>query len=174
MKQIPLTQGLVTVVDDADFEELSQWSWCVRKTKRRKGGFRYYAGRRQSPHLILMHRQILGLNPGDKRQGDHRNHNELDNRRCNLRICSNQENSINQYGRGGTSEYKGVYWAKPKEKRWKGKWIAQIEHNYHRNYLGSYDDEADAALAYDAAAIKYFGIEFALLNFPAKGATICP
>ena len=96
MRYIPLTQNKYTIVDDADYPELSKYSWFAQK---QHSG--YYAIRNSSlingkRHPIRMHRQILGLEHGDKRVGDHIHHNTLDNRRNNLRICTNAENLKNR------------------------------------------------------------------------------
>lgn len=159
MKKIKLTQGKVALVDDADYDWLSQWKWCV--TKQYSG---YYAVR-NSPlingkrPMISMHRQILGLERGDKRQGDHQNHNTLDNCRDNLRICTNQQNSFNQKVLlNASSPFKGICWHKMAKK-----WMAQIMINRKFKYLGIYKSEKDAARAYNQAAKKYHG-EFACLN----------
>ncbi len=123
MKQILLTQGKIALVADADYDWLNQWKWYVLKD--RSGSF--YAVRSSSQkkgkrYPIYMHRLILGLERGDKREGDHRNHNTLDNRRSNLRICTQQQNLTNQKPRSnGTSKYKGVTWDKHRKK-----WYAQI------------------------------------------------
>ena len=157
MKKIKLTRSLYAIVDDADYEELSKHKWCAMKTK-----WGFYATRKSPKkngkrHTIRMHRQILGLKHGDPRQGDHQNHNTLDNRRANLRICTNQENSMNQKSPPDTaSQFKGVSW-------YYKKWIAGIKVNGVRKHLGSFVSEKDAALAYNKAAKKYFG-EFACLN----------
>ena len=87
MKQIKLTQNKVALVDDADHDWLSQWKWYAVKDY--SGDF--YATRNSSwkagkQHTIRMHRQILGLERGDKRISDHINHSTLDNCRSNLRI----------------------------------------------------------------------------------------
>jgi len=89
---------------------------------------------------------------------DHRNHDTLDNKDNNLRICKHIENCRNIRKRSGcTSKHKGVSWHKKLEK-----WIARIMFN-KAVYLGSFKNEIDAAEAYNQAALKYFG-EFANLN----------
>ena len=111
-------------------------------------------------HLIRMHRQILGLEFKDKRQGDHKNHNTLDNQRDNIRICTNQQNTTNKKIRlNATSRFKGVYWNKLAKK-----WHAQIGINGKHKHLGFWKLEELAALAYDFAALKYHR-EFAVFNF---------
>ena len=160
MKQIQLTQGKVAIVDDADYERLNKHKWYAKK-----GRCIWYAmrngprvnGKRQT---IWMHREILGLKYGDKRQGDHRNHNGLANWRDNLRMCTSLQNKQNgNPSINGSSKYKGVYWHKRDHK-----WMARITVNGHRIYLGSFDSEIVAAHAYDAAAREYYG-EFAMPNF---------
>lgn len=159
MKQIPLTQSQYALVDDADYDWLSQWKWYALNMN---GNF--YAHRNSSKinsksHLISMSRFILGLEKGDKRQGDHRNHNTLDNRRNNLRICTQQQNQRNRKTNSNTfSQYKGVSWNKHAKK-----WHAQITINGTRKHLGYFIEEKDAAEAYNIAALEKFG-EFICLN----------
>jgi len=167
MKTINLTQGQVAMVDDADFDEMNQWKWCAMWNPGTKS---FYAVRNTSRKLgkrqtILMHREILGLKYGDKRQGDHINHRTLINCRCNLRICSNRQNQHNRRkhetrnGKSYSSIYKGIYWFKRRKK-----WHARIEHNGKQVCLGYFTSEIEAARAYDAAAVQLFG-DYAKLNF---------
>ena len=100
MKKIELTQDQYAIVDDADYDWLNQWKWFAYK--HRRGNF--YAARMSptkngSRFYIRMSREILGLEHNDKRQGDHIHHNTLDNRRANLRICTNAENLKNRKGK---------------------------------------------------------------------------
>lgn len=92
---------------------------------------------------------------------DHINHDTLDNRRCNLRVCTNQQNSMNQRPQAGkSSKYKGVSKTI--------KYQASISYNGKSIHLGVFDDEIEAAKAYDVKAKELFG-EFAYLNFPTPG-----
>lgn len=159
IKRIKLTRGQFALVDDADYDWLNQWKWYAHKSR---GVF--YAVRMLSQkcgkHIeIRMHRLILGLEHGDKREGDHRNHNTLDNQQVNLRICTHQQNTFNQKSPSSSSQFKGVSWHKAHKK-----WQAYIKTNGKIKYLGIFKAERDAALVYDTAAIREFG-EFAYLNF---------
>lgn len=155
MKEIRCTKGMIALVDDEDFELVSQFKWqAIFKGKT------YYAFTGRPG--IRMHRMILGLT--DPRIGvDHKNHNGLDNRRENLRISTQQDNVRNQRARKGTSKYKGVFFEKST-----GKYKAAISVNYKTINLGRFFNELDAARAYDEAAKKYFG-NFAVLNFQEGG-----
>lgn len=91
---------------------------------------------------------------------DHINHNGLDNRKANLRIATFSENRRNsRKAKDTSSKYKGVSWHKNNKK-----WHAGININGRRKHLGSFDDEIQAAKAYDEVARKYHG-EFSSLNF---------
>ena len=161
MKQIPLTQGMFAVVDDADFPSLIQHRWFPHKSNRNVYAVRSaYNGIRQHSKLILMHREILGFPNG--LVVDHINGDGLLNTRENLRAISNRENSFNRRFtasprlQGKSSAYKGVY-------RRKDKWVAQIETCGKKFHIGTFLEENDAALAYNESAKKYFG-EYAFLN----------
>ncbi len=91
---------------------------------------------------------------------DHYDGNGLNNCRANLRICTRQQNAYNSRRSGGTSQFKGVHFEKAT-----GKWRATITLKGEHFDLGLYDDEVEAARAYDRKAIELFG-EFAYLNFP--------
>jgi hypothetical protein len=158
MKRIPLSRGIVALVDDDDYDELIKYRWfaqtigyAVRNLLEGEAGF---------PGMILMHRQLLGLR--DKRIGcDHVNGNGFDNRRNNLRQCTQAENLRNRGPqRNNTSGYKGVGWCKHT-----GSWRARITLGRKEKHLGLFSDSVVAAHAYDEAAKKYHG-DFARLNFP--------
>lgn len=159
MRIIPLTKGKFAIIDDEDYNLISIYKWSVTGKQERYARTAINVGKYKE-RGILMHRMILGLDHTDKRQVDHINGNGLDNRKYNLRLCSNMENTRNAKRRGGLSSYKGVFWHKAA-----GKWMSQIKVDYKSIYLGLYVTEEDAARAYDAAASKHFG-EFARLNFP--------
>jgi len=160
---IPLTRGMVAVVDDKNYEDLTRHKWHAHKAART-----FYA-RTNIPtgsgeyRGVYMHRMILDIS--EKEQADHINGNGLDNREINLRACSRSENLRNRRGnRNGSSAYKGVYWDS-RDKRW----TARIKKDGQRISLGMYSDEIEAARAYDVAARDYHG-EFARVNFvPSMG-----
>ena len=157
-KRIALTQGRFAIVNDADFEWLNQWKWhCA------KGKWTAYAVRGVRGTTILMHRIIMETPLG--MQTDHINSNGLDNRRCNLRICTPAQNQHNyrKPKHGHSSRYKGVTYCKGRRKPWQ----AQINIDGKRTWLGRYASERDAAQAYDVAARLHYR-EFARLNFAEK------
>ena len=150
MKQIPLTQGKFALVDDEDYEKLSQSKWNERGTRtnvyaRTQGG-------------LSMHRLLMG-SQGD--EIDHIDGNGLNNQKSNLRVCTRAENSRNRkLGKTNKSGYKGVSW-KTENKKWQ----VAIMKDAKQIHLGYFFCLIKAAKAYDKAAKKLFG-EFAKLNFP--------
>ena len=163
-RTIPLTQGQMALVDDDDYERLMQWTWCAVWNKDTKS---FYAARHSKYNkndkrrTIYMAREIMHARPGQ--QVDHINHNTLDNRKLNLRLCTRSQNQHNRKKQKGSSRHKGVCWHK-RDRRWQ----AGICYEGQHIYLGCFADEVKAARAYDRAAIKYFG-EFAHLNFLPPG-----
>jgi len=150
MKKIPLTKGEVAIVDDCDYDYLMQWKWCV--------GTRY-AVRIQLGKNIYMHKVILEqMGYKDFEQGDHINGNKLDNRRENLRPATSKQNSRNRPSFRGISSFRGVTWDYER-----GKWRSDIKVDGKHKFLGRFDDENAAAIAYNHAATLYYG-KFAYLN----------
>jgi hypothetical protein len=155
-REIPLSRGQVAIVDDADFEWLTKWKWQAHPVGRN----RFYAVRSTSIRgrtiNMRMHRLIMDAPQG--MQVDHINHDRLDNRRENLRLCTVGENTRNRRN-FSPHGFKGVY------PNVSGSWRATIGYELRRFYLGTFATAAEAARAYDRAAVKLHG-EFANLNFP--------
>lgn len=173
MKQIPLTQGKFALVDDEDFEWLSQWKWCAQKA-----GENIYAVRdgkfKDGFHqTIRMHRAILDLTDPSI-FCDHVDGNGLNNQRDNLRRCCHAENSRNiNLSKRNKSGFKGVSWYKSTSK-----WVAMVRVNGKGVHLGYFSDIADAARAYNEAALKHHG-NFANLNIvepllPVRSRSVLP
>jgi hypothetical protein len=93
-----------------------------------------------------MHRYLVGLGPGDKRQVDHINGDKLDNRRENLRVGLQILNRQNLAARtDGTSRYRGVFFSKKAER-----WIGRVMVNWRSKHIGTFKTEIEAARAVDA------------------------
>jgi hypothetical protein len=151
MKTIPLTRGQVTLVDDENFSQLIMFKWFALWAPTSKS---FYAARGSNQHTIRMHRVILGAQPGEC--VDHRNRDTLDNRRENLRICTDAENRRNRGKQcNNTSGFKGVCWNKRCHK-----WQARIMIDGNLINLGCFTIPEEAAVAYNSAAIRLHG-EFA-------------
>lgn len=153
MKRIPLPGGKFSLVDEDDFEKLSKFRWCLTASGYAYHGF-WKNGKCKN---IRMHRMILGTIK--KKITDHINHDKLDNRKSNLRICTNSQNQMNRLKQPNTkSSFKGVFpIARLK------KFSAFIMKNKKIFRLGYFKTEIEAARAYNEAAKKHFG-EFACLN----------
>jgi hypothetical protein len=95
---------------------------------------------------------------------DHINHNGLDNRRENLRLCTQQQNNLNVRKRSNTSsKFKGVYWYKQRQK-----WAVYCCIDGKGKHLGLFTSELEAAVAYDNFVKTLPDQEFRILNFPDK------
>ena len=155
---IPLSQGLVALVDDEDIERvlaLGVWSaFRVGHTAYAQHAMRENGRQRN----VLLHRVVLDAQPGQ--EIDHINGNGLDNQKANLRLVSRSQNMANQRKTRGASRFKGVWWDKVNSR-----WVAHIRNKGRSYFLGRYVSEEDAARAYDTAAIETWG-EYARPNFP--------
>ena len=158
MKEIKLTHGKAALVDDEDYEKLSRYEWRVEKRSDL-----FYAYRSAGKHGgYAIHQEILSVPPG--MEIDHIDGDGLNNQKHNLRICTTSQNQANAKSRiGGTSKFKGVGWFKASRK-----WRALIKVKGRLIYLGLFEVETDAAVAYNNAALRYFG-EFARLNIIRAG-----
>lgn len=148
MKEITLSKGLKTLVDDEDYGKLSllKWHYCP------KAGVSHSTYINRRPGRLLMHRYITGAPRGFV--VDHEDGDKLNNRKSNLRVCTQGDNVCNQrtQARAKSSQYKGVCWDKSKRK-----WVAQVKYRGKSIYLGRFDDETKAAQAYNEAATQIFG-----------------
>jgi hypothetical protein len=154
MKQVVLSGGEVTFVDDADYATVSPFSWYA--VRHHHGGLAtVYAYTRIAGAQTPMHKFLTGV------KSDHIDNNGLNNQRSNLRPADQSHNRMNTRKTISptSSQYKGVCWHKKAQK-----WMASIKLNKKPIYIGLFSDEQTAAQAYDAKAKILFG-EFARLNF---------
>jgi len=159
--EIKLTNGLGVALIDADREDVLRYNWQGCRNSQT-----IYVTTNMNYKTVYLHRYLLTI-PDRKIQVDHINGNGLDNRLCNLRLCTASENHANQYHIYGlTSKYKGVHWDKQK-KKWSAKVHKTIDGKKRKFYFGFYANEIDAALAYDKGAQDLFG-SFARTNFGAN------
>ena len=130
------------------FDEVKNIAWCEMVV----GNFHSIAGYVQATKNVIRLHAFLGY-----KNYDHIDRNELNNRSCNLRSCSKQENVINHsIGSNNTSGVIGVTWRSERNK-----WQAQIGINKSNKYLGLYANKEEAVIARLKAEMKYFGPDFA-------------
>ena len=158
MKEIPLTRGRVAIVDDDNYDSLSQYKWHFHDNSSGLG----YAARTDGGRVIWMHR-VVNATP-DGFETDHLNHDRLDNRKENLRTATSSENRANrQYE--NTCGFRGV------QKDW-SRWRARIRTAGRLLSLGTFLTPEEAARAYDKEASRLYGNN-AILNFPDEGHGTC-
>jgi len=154
--EIKLDKEKVVVIDDDDFELIKNYKWYAYTD----GKGHWYAltsiKTEKGWRGMRMHRLIMKASPNE--QVDHINHNGLDNRRENIRICTVSQNHQNRHITRGKSLYKGVYWDKEKKK-----WRAHIWIDRKRQFLGYFKTAKEAAERYNKEASELFK-EFACLN----------
>jgi hypothetical protein len=154
---ISLTQNKSAIIDSEDYDNVKNHTWYANK----RDGIWYAESGRVGNKGNSIHRLILNVNSNE--QIDHINGDGLDNRKCNLRIVSNQQNKFNsrkQKTRNRKmclSKYKGV-------SKNNNKWYSRIVKDGTIIYLGTFNTEEDAARAYDSKAIELFG-KYAKINF---------
>ena len=150
--------GLDVLVDTDMAQTLGEFNWYINQR-----GYAYTAFYDRVVHRTrtrMMHHLVVGKPPIGMFV-DHGNRNKLDNRRCNLRICTRRENQRNHgVSSVNTSGYKGVSY-QPSRRRF----LATIRIDGIKTNLGRFETAERAAREYDAAAMEHFG-EFAFLNFP--------
>ena len=162
------------LLDDDVYEWASKYKWYLMKDASRKREA-FYAqrnvkqpdGKRKS---ILLHREIMNTPKG--LLTDHLNGNGLDNRRANLRVCTNRENQINRRGNiNRTNKYIGIEKdKKAQNKPWRPNVLVSDpskKRGQRRLSKGYYATEEEAAYQRDLCMVKYHGTEV-VLNFPEK------
>jgi hypothetical protein len=157
MRAIELTQNQFAIVDNEDYEFLNQNKWYASYCPSTNG---FYAKRaqylgifngKQKMTSVRMHRVVMegviGRELKQKEFIDHINHDPLDNRRDNLRIATTRQNNQNRKDKfKKSSEYPGVCWSDSRHK-----WRASITLNKKHTHLGYFEDEREAAKAYEQA-----------------------
>lgn len=148
-------KGIIFTVyyDDEDHPLISKHKWYIGVLK---NGYKSVRTTIEGKK-VLMSRLITGVKYFYQKV-DHKDHDTLNNRKDNLRVCTSSQNNQNRINKGN-QKYKGVCWDKNKRK-----WNVAIKKGDKVLNIGKYDDEELAARIYDVAAKMYHG-EFANLNF---------
>jgi len=166
MKEIKLSISkygqFFTKVDDEDFEYLNQFKWYPLKKRDNYYAVRgNYVGKINGKYktiMVRMSRLIMNIND-PKILIDHEDHDTLNNQKNNLRKCNTSQNCSNQRpAKGKTSAYLGVSWHKKNKK-----WEASAGNNGKKIYIGIFETEVEAAIAYNQRATELHA-EFANLN----------
>jgi hypothetical protein len=153
--------GFKAIIDVDDYWLVIQYRW---RTRPDKSGTPAYAVTGDSRKITFMHQLIMPC-----KEIDHKDRSGFNNRRKNLRPATTGQNKRNSDSyRNSSSEYKGVHWNRQCKK-----WHAQIMYEGKNYYLGLFDSEIAAAMAYDEAARRLHG-EFGRLNFPLQPPSLLP
>ncbi len=147
MKQITLVNNKgYAEVDDDDYERAIKHRWYLQKSSSTNYAQSKYKDNGKWISFGL--HQLIMNTLGTKHKVDHKDRNGLNNTKDNLRIASHSDNIKNRRKHRGTSKYTGV------NLHLYGKWLAKININGKQKHIGTFDNEIDAARAYNKAAIE--------------------
>ena len=153
---IPCHPEIKLLVDDEDYERLAKFNWQVTNSGTGIIIRRYLPKHGRTRKIRPIANEVMNRNDCIF---DHKDLNPANNQKYNLRECSHGQNMANKPKRSGlTSIYKGVRW-KPRQ----NKWEANITYNSKCIYLGQFELETEAAIAYNKAAVELHK-EFAVIN----------
>lgn len=148
MLKFKLTNNQFTYIDSSDFRRLNKYKWYAIFDKKMKS---YYAVGKVNGKLIKLHRFIMRVYTNNNLVIDHKNKNTLDNRKKNLKICTQQENLKNKkIQKNNSSGFCGVYFNKRCNK-----WQSYIRVSNKRIHLGCFDNREEAISARSQANKKY-------------------
>lgn len=134
------------IIDTEDLEKVLPYKWSVSNCR----GTSQYC---KDNTVGQLQGFILGLLKGDGKYVDHINRNPLDNRKCNLRLCTNQENIRNcKIPKNNKSGHKGVYWSEERQK-----WVAQVSINRKTICLGRFISFEEAVEKRKEAVKEHYG-----------------
>ena len=140
-------------VDDEDYEKISKFKWYINKKKGYvfRNEHIYLAYKKYSRPTIYLAREIMGLQKGIKFEVDHINHDKLNNKRNNLKVCEHWQNVRNRLKliKYKVSQYRGVSFVS------KNRWMTRICFEGKVIYLGTSPTELEASQAYQQAELKY-------------------
>lgn len=160
MKEILLhNSDLFAIVDDDDFERVSKYKWYLRSIGRNN----YAVCTATIWPDNAMHRFITNCPWDYVSVVDHKNGNGLDNRRSNLRICTQSQNAANSRRHPNKTGYVGVFFDKRKSVQDGKVWFARLSHLGTIFRVGNFHTKEEAALAYNKKALEIWG-EYARLN----------
>jgi hypothetical protein len=132
------------ILDAADLAWANQWRWSLQGQ-----GYVWRSIKGGRKHLFL-HRELMGLQPGDGFYADHINRDRLDNRRSNLRIVTPAQSRQNTAGFGRTSKHRGVFFD-----RTRGRWVATGQLGRRSHWIGAFASEEAAAVASRAWRLEH-------------------
>ncbi len=162
-RKIYLGEGEYTIVDSCDYYTYGKYKWILSGVESNMYAVREKLIGPKKTAKVYLHREIMNAPKGVII--DHKENGGLDNRRANLRFATQSQNMINRPKKPNTaSKYRGVRWDKSRN-FWYAEIIFRNKGRKIRKYLGRFENEIDAAKAYDRMAVKHHG-EFARLNFP--------
>lgn len=143
-----LKGGEIALIDIDDAEKVASCEWRLSDRKKLHNTYVVRVG----VGTVQLHRFIKNLVRNDSQVVDHIDGDTLNNRRANLRVCTQSENTKNFRTRSYRgSEFTGV------SRKQSGSYQARIFCNGKGLYLGTFSKQEDAVKAYQAAAQKHFG-----------------
>ena len=140
------SDGNIILIDTEDYDKIKKYCWSIATN-----GYVQSRDYDSNNSMVLIHRVIM--NAPKNKIIDHKNHNVLDNRKENLRLCNQYNNMANQnLSKANTSGYKGVYWSNEKDK-----WYVKIGYKNNNIHLGYFDNIEEAFKTRKKAEEEYFG-----------------